>query len=106
MYYGRRRRDKKPTDVTSLACGISSMVVVVLFVLAIIHSVSVKGNNGHLVPGVGVLLLIVSIISLVYGVRERKREQFSTWSRVIGIVFPAIGTASWVVIYLIGLFFA
>ena len=104
MFKGRRRSDKKPIDVQSLTAAALAALSLLVFVLTFIHSVMVKGDNGTLLPGIGVLLMLVSAGALLSGLKERKSEAFNTWSRLLGVIVTSIALLFWLSLYLIGLF--
>jgi hypothetical protein len=49
------------------------------------------------------LFLLSSIVEFYYGFKELKKDEYSTWSRRIGVILPVISFLLWGSMFVIGL---
>lgn len=101
-----RRAEKKVVHSQSsfIAAGVSFAAIVV-FVLEICLAAASLNKVGAIVAGIGVLLMIASIVCLVIGLREYRIDTFSKISRLLGFIVPIISLSLWGLLYIIGLIF-
>jgi quinol-cytochrome oxidoreductase complex cytochrome b subunit len=99
----RRYREKKPKDLNSILAAIPATVSFAFFLLVLFQSVRGDGHVGKLLPAIGMLFLLSSIVEFYYGFKELKKDEYSTWSRRIGVILPIISFLLWGSMFVIGL---
>lgn len=101
----RRRRERKPPDLVSLAAAAFSLVSIVLFCAAVLRSAENDGQIGRTAAGGGFVLLLLSVAALAEGIRRAPGDERALWSRAAGVIAPAVSFVLWLIVYLRGLMF-
>ena len=99
----RRYREKKPLSTESVIVAVVGGVSILLYLFMLLFVAGSEGTVANVFGGVSVLVMIASIVALVRGIRISKNDNFDKVSRVLGVIVPALGTASWVILYIIGI---
>ena len=102
----KRRRaleSKRPQSRISLLCGSISLVSILIFLLFIFIAAKTAGNIAQIVAGISLLAMIVSFVSLIFGIKAFRNKSFSSESRWFGLLPPVFSTILWMALYFTGM---
>ncbi len=96
---------KKPIAMSSV--WTAAVGAIALLLMWAFLSVLAFGSIGspRIVGGIAMLVMVASIVALFVGTKTFRNDNFSTISRVLGLVLPAIATVAWLLLYCIGILF-
>ncbi len=99
----RRKREKGTASVRSLICAFSGIAGIIFLIYAVFKAAAAT-EMPRTVTGIAMIFFFGGLIELVFGIRAAKIPGHSVSSRVLGILFPAISLAGYLVMYLVGLY--
>lgn len=98
----RRRENKKPLSKRSILAAVAGGLSLVAFFVLIQNSYTSGGKVSKVLTGTAVMILLVTLISLFEGGRAFKDTDTSFLSRLMGLIFPLLAEAAWIILYVVG----
>lgn len=106
MARSRRKRTSEtrlPASTGSYVVSIVSAICIGLFFLFFYFSVRLDGDVGYIMGAGGVIVLIISVISLTQGIRVFRNKKHKLVSRIIALTISIFAVLCWGGVYLIGI---
>ncbi len=104
---GRRKRYsdevKKPASTRAIIICILSVAAMLYFVYAVRVSADTAGEAGLLTCGIGLVLMVISLLLCTEGFRIFREPIYSRASRVAGFVPALLAALLWISTWLLGL---
>lgn len=98
----RHHNEQKKSSIASIFITILSLISISFFIGVLIKTIEKSGNIDKILPGIGMVFFILSVVFLIISIREQKKKQFNLASRRIGLIFTIISLLIWLSIFVIG----
>lgn len=98
----RRRSEKKPVNRVSLLTMSFGIFFCILFLWILLRALNGIGN-GRPEIAAGLLSILLSIVCLIRGLIEYRKDNYNKSSRLLGFLLPLISLGLWLSVYILGL---